>query len=243
MMVPMVDDLEGFIERFGCSVYTFFNMTELCTPIVSERNPLIKGSCGRQRPGVELKLVDENDCEVNIGDVGELVVRTNRPWAINHGYLGNPEATARAWRNGWFHTGDGFRQDVAGNFYFVDRMKDAIRRRGENISSSELEHEVLSFPMVREAAAIGVPSEFGEEDVMVVVSPVSGEQIDAEKLVRYLIPRMAHFMVPRYIRVMDDLPKTPTQKIKKEALRYDGVTADTWDREVNNIKVKRDRIG
>ncbi len=89
-----------------------------------------------------MRLVDENDCEVAVGDVGELIVRTDRPWAMNSGYYKNPEATARAWRNGWFHTGDAFRCDEDGNFFFVDRMKDAIRRRGENISSFEVEAEI-----------------------------------------------------------------------------------------------------
>ena len=124
-------------------------MTEMSSPLrVGERNPAPLGTCGRPRPGVEVRMVDENDCEVAPGTVGELIVRTDRPWAMNHGYYENPEATARAWRNGWFHTGDAFRSDEDGNFFFVDRMKDAIRRRGENISSFEVETEICAHPAV-----------------------------------------------------------------------------------------------
>ena len=119
-------------------------------------------------------MVDDNDCEVAPGQTGELIVRSDRPWAMNHGYYKNPEATANAWRNGWFHTGDGFRYDEDGNFFFVDRIKDAIRRRGENISSFEVENEVVAHPDIAEAAAIPVPSELGEDDVMIVVAPVDG---------------------------------------------------------------------
>ncbi len=146
------------------------------------------------------------------------------------GYLNNPEATAAAWRNGWFHTGDAFRRDEAGNYFFVDRIKDAIRRRGENISSFEVESDVCSHASIREAAAIGVPSPFGEEDVMVVVAPAPGEKVDPRKLIEFLEPRMAGFMLPRYIRTMADLPKTPTQKVQKHLLRAEGVTTDTFDR-------------
>ena len=243
MMVPLAGDIAAFSQRFGITVYTIFNMTEISSPIVSTPNPVVRGTCGRPRPGVEVRLVDENDCEVATGQVGEMLVRTERPWAMNSGYHRNPEATAKAWRNGWFHTGDAFRVDDEGNFYFVDRMKDAIRRRGENISSFEVEADVASHRAVREAAAVGVPSELGEEDVMVVVAPVQGQTIDPPELLEFLRARMAHFMVPRYVRVVDELPKTPTAKVQKNLLREQGVTADTWDRERAGIRVRMDRIG
>ena len=117
----------------------------------------------------------ENDCEVTTGEIGEMIVRTDRPWGMNSGYYKRPEATAEAWRNGWFHTGDCFRVDEQGYYYFVDRMKDAIRRRGENISSFEVEAEVVAYPAVREAAAYAVPSEIGEDEVMIAVAPVDGD--------------------------------------------------------------------
>lgn len=243
IMVPLCEDSEAFSQRFGCDVYTVFNMTEVSSPIVSGRNPGPLTSAGKPRAGVEVRIVDDNDCEVAPGEAGELIVRTDRPWAMNHGYYKNSEATARAWRNGWFHTGDAFRVDEQGHFYFVDRMKDAIRRRGENISSFEVEADVVRHPAVREAAAIGVPSEVGEEDVMVVVAPVEGQSIHPPELLEFLRSRMAHFMVPRYIRVVAALPKTPTAKVQKNQLREQGITADTWDRERAGIKVRMDRIG
>jgi crotonobetaine/carnitine-CoA ligase len=161
---------------------------------------------------------------------------------MNSGYYKNPEATAAAWRNGWFHTGDSFRRDAQGYYYFVDRKKDAIRRRGENISSFEVEADVLAHPDVREVAAIGVPNEHSEEDVMVVVAPMAGRALDPAALLAFLRDRMAHFMVPRYVRVVDELPKTPSSKVMKAELRRQGVTADTWDRERAGLAVKADRF-
>ena len=240
-MVPLTESCVEFKARFGIDVYTIFNMTEVSSPIVSEPNPTVRGTCGKKRKGVDVRLVDNNDCEVPCGDTGEMIVRTDRPWAMNHGYYKSPEATVEAWRNGWFHTGDCFRQDEDGYYYFVDRLKDSIRRRGENISSFEVEAEVLAYPAVREAAAYAVPSEFGEDDVMIAVAAVEGQVIHETALITFLIERMAHFMVPRYIRILDVLPKTPSSKILKHQLRDQGVTAETWDRETHKIHVKRDR--
>jgi crotonobetaine/carnitine-CoA ligase len=242
-MVPLIDDPVAFHERFGVDVYSIYNMTEISTPTLTGPNPKERGSCGRVREGVELRLVDENDCEVPVGAVGEFVVRTDTPWAMNHGYHKMPDATARAWRNGWFHTGDAGRRDAAGNHYFVDRIKDAIRRRGENISSLEVETELCAHPAIREAAVIGVPSEHSEDEVMAVVSLTDGAQLDPGELVAFLRPRMAHFMIPRYVRVVQDVPKTPTAKVRKTVLREEGVTPDTWDREAAGIQIKRERIG
>jgi carnitine-CoA ligase len=241
--VPLNETSKQFHERFGTEIYTHFNMTEISQPIVSSANPTALGSAGRPRPGVEVRIVDENDCEVEVGSVGELVVRTDCPWAMSHGYAGNPEATAAAWRNGWFHSGDGFRRDTEGNFFFVDRLKDAIRRRGENISSFEVESEILAHPAVREAAAVVVKSEIAEDEVMAVVALKAGEQLDPAELIAFLRPRMAHFMVPRYVRFVEGLPRTPTAKIEKVKLRATGLTDDTWDRERAGISVKREKIG
>jgi crotonobetaine/carnitine-CoA ligase len=241
-MVPLAGDIQAFSKRFGLDVYTIFNMTEISTPIFSDPNPLKRGTCGLKRPGVDVRLVDDNDCEVPIGAIGEMMVRTDRPWGMNSGYYKNPEATARAWRNGWFHTGDAFRKDEDGYFYFVDRMKDAIRRRGENISSFEVEAEVVAYPDIQEVAAIGVPNELSEDDVMVVVAPIAGRTVDPVALIEFLRPRMAHFMIPRYVRIVDELPKTPTTKVQKAELRKQGITPDTWDREKAGIKIKIDRF-
>ena len=150
------------------------------------------------------------------------------------GYWNNPQATADAWRNGWFHTGDAFVRDSEGDFFFVDRMKDAIRRRGENISSYEIEVELLAHPDIREAAVVAVPSEFTEDEVLAVLAPVAGRSIDPPQVVAFLRDRVATHMLPRYIRVVSELPKTPTEKVQKHELRERGLTPDTWDRETAN---------
>jgi carnitine-CoA ligase len=242
-MVPLAEDARTFADRFGVDVYTLFNMTEVSCPLVSERNPAALGSCGRPRAGVDARLVDEHDRDVAAGQTGELILRTDCPWAMNSGYHRNPEATASAWRNGWFHTGDAFRVDADGNHYFVDRIKDAIRRRGENISSFEVEAEIVAHPAVQECAAVAVTSEHGEDDVLAVVAPVPGATLDPAELIAFLVPRMPHFMVPRYIRIVDELPKTPTSKVEKHLLRQQGVTDQTWDRERAGISVRREHIG
>jgi crotonobetaine/carnitine-CoA ligase len=242
-IVPLAEGAEEFHRRFGTDVYTIFNMTEISSPIVSGANPAVRGTCGKVRAGIDVRLVDENDCEVPEGSVGEMIVRADRPWAMNSGYHKAPEATARAWRNGWFHTGDAFRKDAEGNFFFVDRMKDAIRRRGENISSFEVEAEILAHPDVREAAAIAVPSELGEDEVLAVVSAAPGRTIDPAALIGFLRDRLAYFMIPRFVRILPELPKTPSSKVLKTELRAQGVTPDTWDREQAGIVVRRDRIG
>lgn len=240
--VPWNDDAMELGRRHGIEMRTTFNMTEVSSPMLSDPWPPDPGTCGKLRDGVEARVVDENDCEVAPGEVGELILRTDAPWAMNHGYYKNPEATVAAWRNGWFHTGDAFRYDDEGYFYFVDRIKDAIRRRGENISSFEIESEVHAHPDVKEAAAVPAPSDLGDDEVMIVVAPIDGHTIDPVELLDFLQPRMARFMLPRYIRMVDELPKTPTQKVQKHLLKKDGITADTWDRVEAGVVLAKDRV-
>lgn len=242
-VLPLDQAALAFGERFNCTIRTTFNMTETSMPIVSEDNPTALGSAGRPRPGVEARIVDSNDCEVPDGEIGELILRCDTPWAMTHGYHRNPEATAQSWRNGWFHTGDRFRKDAGGNYFFVDRAKDAIRRRGENISSFEVEAELGAHPSVREAAVVAVQSELSEDEVLAAVALVDGAAFDPVELIDFLRPRMAHFMIPRYVRVVGDLPKTPTMKVQKHVLRDAGITADTWDRVAANVEVKSVRLG
>jgi crotonobetaine/carnitine-CoA ligase len=242
-IVPFAEEAVRFGQRFGVDVWTMFNMTETALPLFSERNPRALGSCGRPRPGIAVRIVDGHDCEVPVGAVGELVVRSDLPWSMNHGYWRNAEATARAWRNGWFHTGDAFRRDAEGNHFFVDRIKDAIRRRGENISSFEVESEILAHPEVREAAVVAVPSEYGEDEVLAVVAPQPGASIDPVALTRFLAGRLPHFMVPRYLRLLPELPKTPTQKVQKHMLRAEGLASGVWDREAAGMRLGRPRLG
>lgn len=179
------------------------------------------------------------DQEVPPGVPGEALVRTKVPWIMTNGYWNHPEWTEKAWRNLWHHTGDMLMRDEAGNLYFVDRVKDAIRRRGENISSMEVEYEVNSHPAVLECTVIPIPADETEEEVMAVVVAKEDQAIDPEELIRYLEPRMAYFMVPRYIQVIDAMPKTPTGKIQKFELRNQGVTDAPWDRVAAGIKLSR----
>jgi crotonobetaine/carnitine-CoA ligase len=241
-MIPLDDDPAAFAERFGVGVYTLYNMTETSCPIVAAESPPPPGICGRPREGVEVRLVDEHDHEVPPGAVGELIVRSDRPWTMMTGYNRMPDATASAWRNGWLHTGDAFRRDDDGNFVFVDRLKDAIRRRGENISSFEVEAGALAHPAVQEAAAVAVASELSEDEVLLVVAPAPGQAIDPEQLHEHCARVMPHFMAPRYIRVLAELPKTATSKVEKHRLREEGITADSWNREDHGIAVKRRRL-
>ena len=229
-------------KQYQFSYVSGFNMTELSVPLMSEVDCPEPGSIGRPRSGCECRVVDEHDYECADNEVGQLIVRTDQPWEVNIGYLNRPEASAEAWRNGWFHTGDLVRRDENGDFYFVDRLKDAVRRRGENVSSLEVEAEVLRFDAVAEAAVVGVPSEYGDEDILVAVAAKPGMTIVPRELVEFLIPKMPHYAVPRYIRVMHQLPKTATNKITKVDIRKDGVTDDSWDREAAGITLKRTRF-
>ncbi|MBU1377085.1 MAG: AMP-binding protein [Alphaproteobacteria bacterium] len=239
---PISEETVALSKRFGFDYVSGFNMTEVSAPLITGTNETTMRSCGRIRSGVECRLVDAHDREVPNGQVGELTIRTEQPWQLFKGYLGDPEATAQAWRNGWFHTGDLLWRDDEGRFYFVDRQKDAIRRRGENISSQEIEIEVSAYDDVREVAAYGVDLPGGEQEVMVCIAPKPGVTVDPKALIEFLIPRMAHFMVPRYVRVAAELPKTPTNKIQKVELRKEGVTADTWDREAAGMRLRREKL-
>jgi len=236
-----------FARRYDVSIYTAYGMTEVPVPIVSELNPDDGKSCGRAADPVhyELRLVDENDIEVPVGSPGELVARHTLPWTINSGYKNMAEATAEAWRNGWFHTGDQFMQDEHGNFFFLDRIKDVIRRRGENISSFEVEKEVMTHPLVKDVAAVAVKNpdlheDAGDEEVKVVVVLEEGSTLDPAELVDYLAARMPAFWVPRFVEYVAELPRTESHKLKKGDLRELGITTETWDRERAGIKLKRE---
>ena len=229
-------------KRYDFKLCSGFNMSELSVPLVTEIDCQIAGSCGKPRTGCECRVVDEHDYECAPGEVGELIVRTDQPWETSLGYLNRPDATAAAWRNGWFHTGDLVRKDVEGNFFFVDRLKDVVRRRGENVSSLEVESEVLGYDAVAEAAVVGIPSELGDEDILVAVVAKRGQSVDPQELIEYLVPLMPHYMVPRFVRTMDELPKTATNKLMKYAIRDNGITYDTWDAEAEGIFLRKTRL-
>ncbi|TQM11072.1 AMP-binding protein [Pseudonocardia kunmingensis] len=230
IMVPLLPELDAFRKRFDVEVSTIFNMTEISTPIRSDGADLVDGrSCGRLRPGYQAQVVDENDDPVPHGEVGELVVRGDVPWTHMSGYWRLPEKTAESFRNQWFHTGDAFTRDAEGNFYFVERMNDVIRRRGENIPSSEVEAEATTHPDIAECAVVGVPSRWGEHEIKAVVVPEPGRTPAPADLHAYLVERLPRFMVPRYVELVAELPLTATQKVSKSALRAAGITAQTWD--------------
>jgi carnitine-CoA ligase len=236
MMGPLVPEVESFKQRFGVEVGTGYGMTEIGAPFASDGFRLPNDrSCGKLRSGwagYEVQIVDEHDLPLGPNEIGELVVRTREPWVINRGYHHKPEATAAAWQNGWFHTGDGFTVDDDGNYYFVDRIKDAIRRRGENISSFEVEALVNQHPEVAETAAVAVPSEYLEDEVKVCVVLVDGSELTPATLIEFLAPRMPTFMIPRYVEFVGELPKTEgTMRTRKVELRASPLNDSTWDRE------------
>jgi crotonobetaine/carnitine-CoA ligase len=237
LLGPMIPDQDGFERRFGVRTATCYGQTEVGAVLATGWDHGPWEACGRPRldyPWTELRLVDERDEPVAPGEVGELVARTPVPWALNAGYHKMPEQTAAAWRNGWFHTGDAFRVDADGWYHFVDRMQDTIRRRGENISSFEVENFVIDHPGVVDCAAVGVRTEHGDDEVLVAVIPTDRATFDPADLIAFLVPRMPRFMVPRYVEVVDDLPRNETSaRVRKAVLRERGRTATTWDRDAN----------
>jgi crotonobetaine/carnitine-CoA ligase len=242
-VTAVTPEARRFARRFGLSVFASFGMTEISVALVSDLDSDRDGTCGRARDGVEVRIVDEHDLEVTPGEVGEITLRATHPWVLSDGYEDNPQATLAAWRNGWFHTGDLARADADGNVFFVDRLKDVIRRRGENISSVEVEREARAHPHVREAAALGVANGSSDEEVLLVVSALPGVEVDPAELHGFLADRLPHFMTPRYIRVVDELPKTASAKVFKPQLRAQGLAAGTWDRRDARIEVRKQRIG
>jgi len=206
-------------------------MSEIGIPLSNTMEDRKPGSCGKPHAGYELMVIDDDGREAGPDTPGELLIRPGGRYRMMLEYYGMPDKTIEAWRDLWFHTGDYLRYDEDGYFYFVDRKKDALRRRGENISSFEVERTVLSHEAVLECAAVAVPSELGEDEVMVCLTLKDGQSLDPAAFVVFCTERMAGFMVPRYIRVLETLPKTPTERVQKYLLRQQGVTDDTFDRE------------
>ncbi|MER2535930.1 MAG: AMP-binding protein [Rhizobiaceae bacterium] len=242
LATPWMNAWPEFARRFGVKLWAAFGMSEVPGPFRADVGDDITGLGREISPEWEVRLVDAYDMEVPDGAPGELTVRHRRPWVITHGYLGMPEATAHAWRNGWFHTGDIVARRSDGIFVYVDRSKDSIRRRGENISSLEVELELQAHPAVLAAAVVAVPSDRSDDEVMAFVQRRAGAALTGEELIRFVIPRLPHYMVPRYIEFVDELPRTPTGKLRKVELRERGVGAATWDREQAGINVKAQRL-
>jgi crotonobetaine/carnitine-CoA ligase len=220
-----------FERRFGVQLCEMYGTTEFGNATGNRPSDRVIGSCGRALPDCEVEIHDEHDNPLPPGVEGEIVVRPRTPHQMIEEYYRMPEASLQAFRNLWFHSGDRGRTDENGFFYYVDRMKDAIRRRGENISSWEVEQVLNAHDAVEESAALGVPSELTEEEVLVVVKLKPAHELAPEALLDFAQERLPHFAVPRYVRFVDELPKNPAQRIEKYRLREEGVTADTWDRE------------
>ncbi len=234
-----VEIWRDFEARFGLTLVEVYGMTETAISVQNTLDDTRVGSVGKPCPHFEVEIHDEHDRPVGPGVPGEIVVRPRHPDVMIREYFDMPKETLEAFRNLWFHTGDRARTDEDGYFYFIDRIKDAIRRRGENVSSFEVERVVNDHDLVLESAAYGVPSELSEEEVMVAVVVKPGEQLTPEMLLDYCQEQMAHFAVPRYVRFVDELPKTPSQRIQKYKLRDEAVTHDTWDREAHGYEVRR----
>lgn len=232
LAAPLPPNADQFCERFGIrTIITSLGSTELSGILVSDPNePPIPGSCGRAREGYDFRLVDGDDNDVPPGEIGELLVRPHHP-VLRSGYVDNQEATEEAWRGGWFHTGDLLRVDAFGNYYFVDRLKDSLRRRGENISSYEVEAEVRAFPGVRDVACVAARSDEGAGDEVKVWVVAEDAGVDFRELARFLFDRVPRYMVPRYYELVDALPVTATNKVQKHHLRARGNGPMTFDLE------------
>jgi carnitine-CoA ligase len=230
---------ELFLERFGVVLRDGFGMTETNAVIGARDGRQRPGTMGRAMPGYQVKVVDEYDEETPDGTPGELVMRADEAFAFATGYWRLPEQTVASWRNLWFHSGDRAVRDPDGSFRFLDRLKDAIRRRGENISAWEVEQVLLSHEDVSAAAVIPVPSPLGEDDVMAVVVPRAGATLDPIELMEHCQPRLAYYAIPRYVEIADALPLTENGKVRKFVLRDRGVTETTWDRDASGYVLRR----
>ena len=224
---------EQFSRRYGVAITSLYGSTEACCPLFAVDVPAHKGaSCGRLVDPFEIRVADDDDFELPHGQVGELLIRCNEPWYIFQGYFDMPGETLATLRNGWFHSGDRGYRDEDGFFYFVDRKKESIRRRGENISSYEVELAISQHPAILEVAVVPYPSDLGEDEVLAFVVRRQETTVNEDELIAYCEEHMAKFMVPRYVCFIDELPKTPSEKIEKYKLRQQAETdpGQLWDR-------------
>ena len=223
-------DLE-FEARFGVRTLEAFAMTETSYLLYTPYPQRTLGSTGRAHEDWDIALVDDNDVPVPAGQPGELVARPRKPYLLMQGYFNKPQATLEAWRNLWFHTGDILRCDEQGNYFYIDRKKERIRRRGENVSSSEVERGVLAHPAIAECVVIAHPSPAGEDDIRLVAVLKANATLACGELQSWLSERLPRFMMPRYIEFLDTLPRTGTNKVEKHRLVQQGLGAGAWDAE------------
>ncbi|MCA1727539.1 MAG: AMP-binding protein [Actinobacteria bacterium] len=242
LMIPFgVQDQVRFQERFGARVLSqLYGQTETGAIAYSALSEGVDpASVGRPAPYLDVAVVDEDDVPVAPGEVGEVVVRPRVPAAIYLGYWDNPEATLDAWRNLWHHTGDYGRMSDEGVLTFVDRKKDVLRRRGENVSSVELERAIAAHPAIAEAAVHAVPSPMTEDDIKACLVLTPGARVDPNELFVFFRDALPYFAVPRYVEVLPELPKTATLRVMKHVLRERGITEATWDLEALGLTVAK----
>jgi crotonobetaine/carnitine-CoA ligase len=240
---PMPPDTDrAWRERFGCKTFSAgYGLTEASLiSMLDAGEPNKPGASGKpNRHEFDVRLVDDDDVEVASGEVGEIVCRPKGPNLMFAGYWNRPDATVDATRNLWFHTGDLGRIDEDGYIYFVDRKKDALRRRGENISSFEMEKVLFGHSAIRDAAVHAVASPLGEDDVKVTVVLQEGATVTEEELCRWIAERVPYFAIPRYVEFRADLPRNPVGRVLKYRLREEGRTQHTWDREAAGVTFER----
>jgi carnitine-CoA ligase len=220
---------EPFTRRTGIRLIDGWGSTETNVVLGTTVERQQPGLMGPVSEGFEARVVDDEDNEVPDGTAGELIVRADDPFAFATGYFDAPEKTVEAWRNLWFHTGDRVVRQVDGYFRFMDRLKDAIRRRGENISAFEVEQVLLSHPAIANAAVFPVRSALAEDEVMAALVLRAGQALAPADLIAYCTPRLPYFAVPRYLEFMLELPTTENGKVQKYKLRERGITPQTWD--------------
>lgn len=232
-----------FERRFACKLTTVYGSTETGLPLFrGVDDPYFPGSCGQISRYYDVQIVDELDQPVAVGETGEIVVRGKRPYLTGSGYIGMPERTVAAWRNLWLHSGDRAAMSADGAFFFRDRAADYIRRRGENISSFEIETIVSKHPAVAEVAAVPAASDMGEDEVWILVCPRDGKSVTTADLLLHCNDHMPYFMIPRFIDIVAEFPRTPTAKIEKYKLRDAGPGPATWDRDANGWVLTREGV-
>lgn len=232
---------ETFEKRFNVKIWEGYGAIDGGGVTISNSGNAPVGSVGKPAPHIVWKLVNDEGNEVPQGEAGELITKVLDKKTGGVEYYKNPEASSEKVKGEWLHSGDLFYADKDGNLYFVDRKTDSMRRRGENISSWEVENVVEKYPAVSECAAFGVPAELGEDEVMIWVRPKEGLRLDLKELIQFCAENMAYFMVPRYVDVVDDIPRTSTLRIMKAEMKKRGVTERTWDREkeVPDLKIRK----
>jgi crotonobetaine/carnitine-CoA ligase len=238
--VPMTESAQNaFLDRFGIPVNSELYGQSECWPatITPAGRPRRAGAIGRVAPHMEVKIVDDNDFEVAPRESGEIVLRTKEPYTMFQGYWNNPEATAHAFRNLWHHTGDNGRFDEEGNLYFVDRKKDSLRRRGENVSSIELEQAILKHPDIAAVAVHAVPSDLSEDDIKACIVVTGQTQPSPRDLFGFFKSSLPYYAIPRYVELLSELPVNANMRVQKFKLRDRGITDQTWDFEALGLVV------